>query len=181
MKQILIIIFSLIIMSNINAKDSAYQFSFEALNDDKPLSLKQFSGKVIMVVNTASKCGLTNQYEGLESLYKKYRDKGLVIVGVPSNDFGKQEPGTEEEIASFCKLNYGVSFPMTSKYSVKGEAAHPFYVWAKDELGFVAAPKWNFHKYLIDRDGNLVDYFISTTKPESKGVVTAIEKLLKQS
>lgn len=157
---------------------TAYDFSFSTLTGGKPLPLADFKGKVLLIVNTASKCGFTGQYEGLEKLYETYRDRGLVVIAVPSNDFGSQEPGTPEEIASFCKLNYGVSFPVTSKEVVSGSEAHPFYQWAKETLGFGTAPKWNFHKYLVDRDGKLVDYFHSTTTPASGRLVTAIEQLL---
>jgi len=158
----------------------AYGFRFKTLIGQKPLPLSQFKGKVILVVNTASQCGFTGQYEPLEELYKRYKDRGLVIVGVPSNDFGEQEPGSNDEIASFCKLNYGVSFPMAAKEHVSGDEAHPFYKWAKDTLGFGTAPKWNFHKYLIDRQGKLVDYFNSTTAPDNDRLITAVEQLLAQ-
>lgn len=157
---------------------NAYDFSFKTLIGQKPLPLSQFRGQVILVVNTASQCGFTKQYEGLEALYTRYKDRGLVVVGVPSNDFGGQEPGTNEEIANFCKLNYGVSFPMAAKESVRGNEAHPFYGWAKHTLGFGTAPKWNFHKYLVNRQGTLVDYFNSTTGPENERLVNEIEKLL---
>jgi glutathione peroxidase len=159
---------------------SAYDFSFAELRGGAPLPLTQFSGKVLLVVNTASKCGFTGQYEGLEKLYETYREQGLVVIGVPSNDFGHQEPGSAEEIASFCKLNYGVTFPVTAKEVVSGDTAHPFYRWAKETLGFGTAPKWNFHKYLINRDGKLVDYFHSTTTPASSRLIEAIEKLLSE-
>jgi len=158
---------------------SAYDYSFTTLQGEEPLPLSKFKGKVLLVVNTASKCGFTKQYEGLESLYKKYKDQGLVILGVPSNDFGKQEPGTSEEIASFCKINYGVTFPMASKQVVSGDDAHPFYKWAATTLGFGTAPKWNFHKYLVDKNGHLVDYFNSNTAPDEENLVSAIEALLK--
>jgi len=157
---------------------SAYDYSFHTLMGRKPLPLSSYKGQVIMIVNTASHCGFTPQYSALEALYKKYKDRGFVIVGVPSNDFGGQEPGSNEEIASFCKLNFGVSFPMASKEIVSGKEAHPFFIWARNELGFGSAPKWNFHKYLIDRNGNLVEYFYSTTKPDSEKIANAIEKLL---
>lgn len=163
-----------------SANQTAYDFSFDALMAEEPIKLSDYKGSVILIVNTASKCGFTSQYEGLEALYQKYQKKGLVIIGVPSNDFGSQEPGSNKEIAQFCELNYGVSFPMTSKYSVKGDKAHPFYIYAREVLGFGTAPKWNFHKYLIDRDGMLVDYFHSTTKPDSSRMVKAIEALLEQ-
>jgi glutathione peroxidase len=159
---------------------SAYDFSFVELMGGKPLPISQFSGKVLLIVNTASRCGFTSQYEGLEKLYTTYHDRGLVVIAVPSNDFGHQEPGSAEEIASFCKLNYGVTFPVTAKEVVSGSEAHPFYLWARETLGFGTAPKWNFHKYLIDRNGKLVDYFHSTTAPSSSRLVEAIEKLLDQ-
>jgi glutathione peroxidase len=159
---------------------TAYDFSFNRLMGGETLPLKQFDGKVVLIVNTASHCGFTPQYEGLEKLYTTYQDKGLVVIGVPSNDFGKQEPGSSEEIAHFCKLNYGVTFPMTSKEVVSGDQAHPFYVWAKKTLGFGTAPKWNFHKYLINRHGQLIDYFNSTTSPDAGRVQTAIEKALSE-
>ena len=160
------------------AEGSAYDYQFNTLIGHKPLPLSQFKGKVVMVVNTASQCGFTRQYAGLEKLYKTYGDKGLVIVGVPSNDFGGQEPGSSEEIASFCKLNYGVSFPMAAKEVVSGDTAHPFYQWAAAGLGFGTSPKWNFHKYLINRNGQLIDYFNSTTAPDSGRLVEAVEKAL---
>lgn len=157
---------------------TAYDFSFTSITDNKPMPLSQFKGKVILVVNTASNCGFTPQFKGLENLYKTYKDKGLVIVGVPSNDFGGQEPGNEKEIADFCSVNYGVTFPMTAKEVVSGSKAHPFYLWARKTLGFGTAPKWNFHKYLINRKGELIDYFYSTTAPDSTRMTKAIEKAL---
>lgn len=159
-------------------QSNAYDYSFHTLMGKKPLPLSAYQGKVILIVNTASHCGFTPQYAGLESLYQKYKDRGFVIIGVPSNDFGAQEPGDNEQIEKFCKLNFGVTFPMTSKEVVSGAKAHPFYLWASQELGFGSAPKWNFHKYLIDRKGKVVDYFYSTTKPDSPKIAEAIEKLL---
>ena len=156
---------------------TAYDFSFETL-DSKPLPLAQFKGKVILVVNTASKCGFTPQYKGLEALYNEYKDRGFVIIGVPSNDFGAQEPGSASEIKEFCALNYGVTFPMTSKQVVSGDDANPFYKWVYSVLGFGSAPKWNFHKYLINTQGVPVDFFVSTTAPDSEKLRLSIEKLL---
>ncbi len=170
-------------MSPAQAKDgsgSAYDFSFESL-EGEPMPLSQYKGKVLLVVNTASKCGFTPQYEGLEALYNKYKDRGLVIIGVPSNDFGAQEPGTATEIHEFCKLHYGVTFPMTSKQVVTGDNAHPFYQWVHAQLGFASAPKWNFHKYLIDTEGRPVDFFLSTTAPDSGKLQRAIEEQLPKS
>lgn len=159
---------------------SAHDFAFTTLIGNQPLPLAQFKGKVLLVVNTASECGFTPQYKGLEALYRRYKDRGLVVIGVPSNDFGAQEPGSSETIADFCRLNYGVSFPMAAKVHVKGEDAHPFYQWARERFGLMGAPKWNFHKYLVAPDGRLVDYFHSTTTPESPRLVQAIEALLRE-
>jgi len=158
---------------------TAYDFSFESL-EGQPLPLSQYKGKVLLVVNTASKCGFTPQYKGLEALYNRYKDRGLVIIGVPSNDFGAQEPGSSSDIKQFCALHYGVTFPMTQKQVVSGAEAHPFYQWIHGVLGFGSAPKWNFHKYLIDRQGNPINYFVSTTAPDADKLVASIEKLLPQ-
>lgn len=158
---------------------TAYDFSFKTLDKQAPMPLKQFDGKVLLIVNTASNCGFTPQYAELEKLYTTYKDQGLVIIGIPSNDFGKQEPGTNQEIADFCKINYGVTFPIASKEVVSGDNAHLFYIWAKNTLGFGTAPKWNFHKYLINRHGQLIDYFNSTTAPDSTSIKKAIEEALK--
>lgn len=159
---------------------TAYGFEFQNLDEDGKIKLSDYKGKVVMVVNTASQCGFTPQYAQLQELYKKYKDKGLVIVGVPSNDFGNQEPGTGKEIAKFCEINYGVTFPLTSKYVVSGKNAHPFFLWAASKLGAETVPKWNFHKYLISRQGKLVDYFSSNTTPDSDKIVSEVEKLLAQ-
>ncbi|CEG56098.1 glutathione peroxidase [Legionella fallonii] len=164
--------------NTVTLRDNAYDYSFHTLAGHKPLPLNSFRGKVLLIVNTASKCGFTPQYVGLEKLYEQYKDKGLVILGVPSNDFGGQEPGSEEEITNFCQINYGVSFPMTSKEVVLGKTAHPFYLWAKKKLGFGSAPKWNFHKYLIDQNGKLITYFYSFTSPSSSRLIKSIEKAL---
>lgn len=161
-------------------KQTAYDFTFKKLVGGQPLSLRDFRGNVILIVNTASKCGFTKQYEGLEKLYQRFKDQGLVIIGVPSNDFGKQEPASNKDIANFCRINFGVSFPMAAKESVSGKSAHPFYLWAHRVLGFGTAPKWNFHKYLIDREGHLVDYFHSTTAPDAPRLVHSVETLLQK-
>ena len=166
------------ISSEKKIEKNAYNFSFTSLNENKKLSLGDFKGKVIVIVNTASKCGFTSQYADLEKIYVEYKDKGLVIIGVPSNNFGGQEPGSNEEIATFCQLNYGVTFPMTQKEKISGDNAHPFYIWAKEVLGFGTAPKWNFHKYLINREGKIINYFHSTTSTQSDRFKTAIEKAL---
>ena len=159
---------------------AAYQYSFRVLNKDAPLPLADYRGKVILVVNVASQCGFTKQYAALEKLYETFRDQGLVIIGVPSNDFGGQEPGTADQIAHFCQLNFGVTFPMADKEVVSGDDAHPFYLWARQQLGALAAPKWNFHKYLIARDGRLVDWFSTVTAPDAPKLVQAVERELKR-
>ena len=140
--------------------------------------LSQYKGKAVLVVNTASKCGFTPQYEGLEKLYEDYADKGLVILGFPCDQFGHQEPGTEDEIQEFCQLNYGVTFPMFAKIDVNGSEAHPLYQWLKDQKGGVLGSKikWNFTKFLVDPEGNVVDRYASTTKPEK--LAADIEKVL---
>ena len=158
--------------------NNAYNYSFFTLIGHNPMPLAAYRGKVLLIVNVASKCGFTPQYASLEKLYEKYKDRGLVILGVPSNDFGSQEPGTDQEIAHFCQINYGVSFPMTAKEVVSGKNAHPFYIWAKQKLGLSTAAKWNFHKYLINRNGDLIDYFYSTTSPDAARFIRAVEKAL---
>ena len=156
---------------------NAYDFDFKAL-DGSPLPLTTFKDKVVLVVNVASKCGLTPQYEGLEALYKDLKDKGLVVLGVPSNQFAGQEPGTSEDIQTFCSTTYGIDFPMTEKVDVKGENAHPFYKWAKDQLGEPAEPVWNFHKLLIGKDGKALQAFGPRTEPLDDEVTGAIKAAL---
>ncbi len=160
-----------------SSPENAHGFGFTSIEGD-PLPLKQFRGKAVLVVNTASRCGFTHQYDALQALWSDYRDQGLVVLGVPSNDFGSQERGTEAEIKQFCEVNFAVDFPMTSKVKVKGADAHPFYRWAAKELGSKAKPRWNFHKYLIAPDGALVGWFPSSTAPDAKQVVTQVEAQL---
>ncbi|RAU23430.1 glutathione peroxidase [Paramagnetospirillum kuznetsovii] len=137
-----------------------------------------FRDRVVLVVNTASKCGFTPQYEGLEALWKEYRGRGLVVLGVPSNDFGSQEPGSNAEVATFCEINYGVDFPLMEKQVVVGEAAHPLYRWAAERTGPLGVPRWNFHKLLIGKDGRLLDWFSSMTAPDATRLRAAIDKAL---
>ena len=144
----------------------------------EPLDLAAFKGKPVLVVNVASKCGLTPQYEGMEALYRDYRDKGLVVLGVPCNQFAGQEPGTEGEIKDFCATTFGVDFPMTAKVDVKEAGRHPFYAWAEDKLGEPAVPVWNFHKILIGPDGEAVAAFGPRTPPQDPTIVEAVEKAL---
>ncbi len=156
---------------------SAHDFNFTTI-DNKPLPLKQFAGKPVLVVNVASFCGLTPQYAGLQKLHETYGAKGLVVLGVPSNDFGAQEPKTEPEIAKFCETSFGVTFPMTSKQKVIGPDAHALYQWIAEEAGEAATPKWNFHKYLIGKDGSLVATFGSRVTPEAPEIKSAVESAL---
>ena len=149
--------------------------TFARLQDEKPQSLCQYSGKVILVVNTASYCGFTPQYKGLESLFSKYKDRGLVVLGFPSNDFA-QEKSNNQDIADFCENTFGVKFPMFTKTAVTGDSAVPFFKQLALDPG--QKPKWNFYKYLIGRDGKLIDSYNSMTSPESKSLVQAIEKNL---
>ena len=156
---------------------TAYDFDFVAI-DGQPLPLKQFVGKAVLVVNTASMCGYTPQYADLQALWEEYRDRGLVVLGVPSNDFGGQEPGGAEQIKDFCAVNFAVDFPMTDKQAVTGAQAHPFYQWARQKLGSAAVPRWNFHKYLVAPDGRLADWFPTSTSPKSERVVKAVQAVL---
>jgi glutathione peroxidase len=150
--------------------------TFPRLQDEKPQSLCQYSGQVVLVVNTASKCGFTPQYEKLEALYAKYKDRGLVVLGFPSNDFRNQEPGTAKEIAEFCANTYGVKFPMFAKTHVTGEEANALHVELSKATG--TTPKWNFYKYLIGRDGQAFKGYNSLTSPDDRDFVADIEKLL---
>jgi glutathione peroxidase len=156
---------------------SAHDFSFTSI-DGGPLPLADLKGKAVLVVNTASKCGLTPQYAGLQSLWRTYKDRGLVVLGVPCNDFGGQEPGSEADVKAFCATNYSVDFPMTSKNKVVGEAAHPLYKWAEAEAGEAAVPQWNFHKLLIGKDGTLKATFASGVTPDDGSLVAAVEGAL---
>lgn len=150
--------------------------TFNRLQDEAPQNLCQYAGKVVLVVNTASYCGFTTQYEGLEAMYAKYGSKGLVVLGFPSNDFGKQEPGSSKEIADFCYNTYGVKFPMFSKSVVSGPHPNPLYTELIKQTG--KTPAWNFHKYLIDRNGKVVESFPSKVTPDDKKLVGAVEKAL---
>jgi len=147
---------------------SIYDFTAKSLQG-KDVSLADYRGKPMLIVNTASKCGFTPQYEGLEKLYEQHKDKGLVVLGFPCNQFGAQEPGSEAEIGAFCQANYGVTFPMFSKIDVNGPKAHPLYAYLKGEKAGILGTKsikWNFTKFLVDRDGRVVNRFAPTTKPE---------------
>ena len=154
-----------------------FDFKINSINGEE-LDLSSFKGKTILLVNVASKCGFTNQYDDLQKIYDDFKDKGLIVIGIPTNQFGGQEPGSEKEIKNFCETNFNITFPMTSKYEVKGANAHPIYIWAKDTFGKSTVPKWNFHKILINKDGKIEDTFASFTGPLSNKVVKKIEQIL---
>jgi len=154
----------------------AYDFYFNDLDGSK-ISLSEYKNKVIIVINVASQCGFTSQYEDMQKIWTKYKNKGVVVIGVPSNDFN-QEPGDNKEIKNFCEAKFGITFLMTEKVSVKGTSAHPFYLWAKDNHGKSAIPKWNFHKIIIDKKGKVAETFSSITNPSSNKFVKTLEKLL---
>lgn len=156
---------------------TAYQFAFPGLWTDR-VPMTAFEGEVVLVVNTASRCGFTPQYEGLQQVYDEFHAQGFEIVGVPANNFMGQEPGSDEEIQEFCTLNYGVTFPMAAKTDVVGESRHPFFAWAETQLGESAVPQWNFHKLLIGRDGRLIAAFPTRTEPTSEEIRTAITAAL---
>lgn len=166
------------ISAGVSACPTVLNHSVERLTGGKPQSLCQYEGRVVLVVNTASECGYTGQYEGLQELYKRYGERGLVILGFPSNAFGGQEPGNNQKIAEFCQANFGVSFPLFAKVEVNPITKDP--VFARLAAASGKAPKWNFHKYLIDRSGQRVESFESGVEPQSKELVQRIEALLAQ-
>lgn len=170
--------FGLFSNTPVSSAESAYNFSFTAIDEKTPLPLSTYKGKVVLVVNTASKCGFTPQYNDLQALYDMYKDRGLVVLGVPANNFGQQEPGSNADISEFCEVNFNINFPMTAKESVVGDDAHPFYQWAAQQAGWVGRPRWNFHKYLIGPNGEFIDWFSSPTSPLSDKVKEAVEAAL---
>ncbi len=156
----------------------AYDFNFQNI-DGSELKLSEYQNKIIIVVNVASQCGFTAQYDDMQKIWEKYQEKGIIMLGVPSNDFGSQEPGSNKEIKDFCESKFGITFPMTEKVLVKGSDAHPFYLWAKKNYGSSAIPKWNFHKIIINKDGKIAETFSSITNPSSKKFINILEKLIK--
>jgi glutathione peroxidase len=180
MKKIIIlfiIMFSFFTKANAEYNQLATDFSFEGVEGNS-INLADYKNKVILVVNVASRCGFTNQYEDLQTLWSEYRRKDLVIIGVPSNNF-RQEPGSNKEIKDFCETTFGIDFPITEKLSVLGSDAHPFFKWAKKNYGTGAIPKWNFHKIIIGRNGKVVETFSSITKPTSKKFISVIDREIK--
>ena len=163
--------------TNANYEQLAHEFSFKSIDGGK-INLQNYKDNVIIVVNVASRCGFTNQYDDLQNLWSKYKDKNLVVVGVPTNNF-KQEPGSNKDIKDFCETNFNISFPMAEKMDVIGGNAHPFFKWAKDNHGSTAIPKWNFHKIIIGKNGRVSGTFTSITKPSSDRFINLIEKEIK--
>jgi glutathione peroxidase len=172
---------ALLMSASLFAASSIYEFTLPSI-DGKPLPLANFKGKVVMVVNVASRCGFTPQYGALESTYEKYKDQGFVILGFPANNFGSQEPGANQEIKTFCQTKYSVTFPMYAKVSVQGDDRTPLYSYLTTQanLALVGEIKWNFTKFLVDRDGNVVKRFEPDVTPDSPEVIAAIETTLKQ-
>jgi len=183
MKKEILLIIIVLISASLYAEDKTmtiYDFTMEDIKGNS-INLEDYKNKVIMIVNTASKCGFTYQYDGLEKLYQVYKDQGFVILGFPANNFLKQEPGTNDEIADFCRLNYGVTFPMFSKISVKGKDIHPLYEYLTSKNAghdFDGKISWNFNKFLISKDGEIINRFGSKVKPEDKKIVNTIAEAL---
>ena len=169
--------FSFFTNGNAQYDQLATDFSFKNI-EGNTVNLADYKGKVILVVNVASRCGFTNQYEGLQTLWNSYKDKNLVVIGVPSNNF-RQEPGSNKDIKKFCETTFGIDFPITEKLNVIGAEAHPFFLWAKENYGSGAIPKWNFHKIIIGKSGKVVETFSSVTKPSSRKFISFIEKEIK--
>ena len=181
-KNYLLILTSVIMFSFFEKVDAKYEKLFFDLSikniDNKIMNLSKFKGKTVLLVNVASNCGFTKQYTGLQALYEKYKEKDFIVLGVPSNQFGGQEPGSNNEIKNFCETNFNITFPITNKVDVKGDNAHSLYKWAKENHGNSTVPKWNFHKILINKEGKIEDTFASFTKPTSKKIIIKLSQLL---
>ena len=172
----------IIMFSFFGKSEAKYEKLFFNLNikntDGEIINFSDYKDKTILLVNVASKCGFTKQYSGLQTLYENYKEKGLIVIGIPSNQFGGQEPGTNKEIKNFCETNFNISFPITEKVDVKGDNAHPIYIWAKNNYGNSTVPKWNFHKILINKNGKIQNTFNSFVDPLSKKIIKEIELIL---
>jgi glutathione peroxidase len=181
-KNKFLIYIAIIMISFFNKLDAEYEKLFFDFNindiNGQVIHFSEFKNKTILLVNVASKCGFTKQYAGLQTLYETYKDKGLMIVGVPSNQFGEQEPGSNEDIKNFCETNFNINFLLTEKNEVKGQNAHAIYIWAKKNFGNSTVPKWNFHKILINKEGKIQNTYSSFTKPMSKKLISDIELIL---
>jgi len=174
---IIVIMFSFFNTSNAEYEKIFFDFDIKDINEKK-LDLSTYKNKTVLLVNVASNCGFTKQYSELQELYEQYKDKGLIVLGVPSNQFGGQEPGSNNQIKDFCETNFNITFPMTAKFDVKGKNAHPIYIWANENYGKSSIPKWNFHKILINKEGKVEETYASFTKPMSKKLIKKIEEIL---
>jgi len=175
--RLLSIFFIIIFMSNADASEKVFHdFTIESISGET-INLSDYKSKVVLLVNTASKCGFTPQYSGLQKIYERYRDDGLVVLGVPTNDFN-QELSKESDVKEFCEIRFGVEFPMSSIQPIRGENAHPIYKWIQANVSVIGQPRWNFHKYLIGKDGKIINWFSSMTSPTSEGLVNQIETAL---
>ena len=181
-KDYLLIITSLIMFSFLEKAEAKYEKLFFDLSikgiNNETINLSEFKGKTILLVNVASQCGFTKQYTGLQTLYDNYKNKNFLVIGVPSNQFGGQEPGSNQQIKDFCETNFNITFPITDKVDVKGKNAHALYKWAKENYGNSTVPKWNFHKILINKEGKIEETYGSFVKPMSKKIVLKLEELL---
>ena len=179
MRKLLLILFMFSFFNKVYANNQtlAYDYSFNGIEGNL-IKLSDFKNKIIIVVNVASRCGYTPQYNDLQKIWSEYKDKNVVVIGVPTNNF-KQEPGSNKEIKDFCETNFGINFPMTEKTNVIGREAHPFYQWARKDHGIAAIPKWNFHKIIIGKNGKVIETFASFTKPTSKKFLNTLETEIK--
>ncbi len=177
MRLILIILFSMLFTSkSYSSEKNFFDFSLESITGDE-IKLAEFKGKVVLLVNTASQCGFTPQYSGLQKIYDRYKEDGLVVIGVPSDDFN-QELAKNSDVKEFCEIRYGVNFPLTSIQKIKGSNAHPLYKWIASNVSVIAQPRWNFHKFLINKDGDIVNWFSSMTSPTSEGLIKEVENAI---
>ena len=182
MKKKIIITIIVIMFSSFNKSIANYEKVFFDFNikslDGEIIEMSNYKNKAVLLVNVASNCGFTKQYSELQDLWLTYKDKGLIVMGIPSNQFGGQEPGTNDAIKNFCEVNFNVNFPMSEKVNVKGEKSHPIYIWAKENYGKSAIPKWNFHKILINKEGKIHSTYSSITKPTSGKIIREIKTIL---
>tara|TARA_B100001121_G_scaffold117862_1_gene103635 strand:- start:137 stop:676 length:540 start_codon:yes stop_codon:yes gene_type:complete len=177
MFKFLIIILSMFFSSKSMSSDKSFHdFSIESISGGD-IKLADYKNKVVLLVNTASQCGFTPQYAGLQKIYDRYKDDGLVVLGVPSDDF-KQELSSDDDVKKFCEIRYGVNFPLTSIQKIKGESAHPLYKWISGNTSVIGQPRWNFHKYLISKEGQILNWFSSMTSPTSEGLLNQVEQAL---
>ena len=175
--KLLSIFFLILFMSNADASEKIFHdFTIESISGET-INLSDYKSKVVLLVNTASKCGFTPQYSGLQKIYERYKNDGFVVLGVPTNDFN-QELSIESDVKEFCEIRFGVEFPMSSIQPIRGENAHPVYKWIQSNVSVIGQPRWNFHKYLIGKDGKIINWFSSMTSPTSEGLVNQIETAL---